>query len=384
MSETAVLKSNGTIGSFAEMHKEAETTTNNNATVETTSDNNAVETSDSSVNQSGDIVNGASNVAQEATNVAEANESNFSFGFEDETSNVATDATQQQQVQEVNLDEILKKYDRKEVAKKLGLTDFALEIDEHLARGGNAMDYLQAKAVDWDKVSDLDILKAEFAKKYYMLDAAMQEHVFNKKYGISDLDDDEVKNDKLINQKIDAAEIRRQKKEEQAKFKLPEAKTQQEVSKEFTEWQQTMQRQQQESEAAKQFITSHPAIQSLLTSKRVAIDLGEGVKPFNFNIDKPDLIVKAILDGSFYRKFITNKQGELDVERLKKITLYAADPDRHDRDLFNYGKSHGVQTLVNEGQNAKKPDGITASPDLGNKEVKVTGSGKLGQHIRNR
>jgi hypothetical protein len=69
---------------------------------------------------------------------------------------------------------------------------------------------------------------------------------------------------------------------------------------------------------------------------------------------------------------------------LKKITLYAADPDRHDRDLFNYGKSHGVQTLVNEGQNAKKPDGITASPDLGNKEVKVTGSGKLGQHIRNR
>ena len=215
-----------------------------------------------------------------------------------------------------------------------------------------------------------------------MLDATMQEHVFNKKYGISELDDDEIKNDKLINQKIDAAEIRRQKKEEQSKFKLPEAKTQQEVSKEFTEWQQNIQRQQQESEAAKQFIQNHPAIQNLMQSKRVAIELGEGVKPFNFNIDKPDLIVRAILDGSFYRKFITNKQGELDVERLKKITLYAADPDRHDRDLFNYGKSHGVQTLVNEGQNAKKPDGITASPDLVEKEVKITGKGTVGQHIR--
>lgn len=383
MSDTATLtNTNGTIGSFKESAP---------APIETPQSTDIpapVETSEASVNQNGELQNGAAQTETQQQSPQETNVSDFNLGFDEEDATAQQGAAQtQQQSQEVNWDELFKKIDRKEVAKKIGISDFALEIDDHLSRGGNAMDYLNAKAIDWDKTSDIDILKSEFSKKYYMLEPDMQEHLFQKKYGINVDDDDDIKRDKAINQKIDAAEIRKIKKEEQSKFKIPDARTPTEQDKEYTDWKSSLQQQQQQKEQANQYISNHQSVKDLMQSKRVAIPLGENVKAFNFNLDKPELVMKAINDGSFWSKLITNEKGELNVDKLIRITTYAFNPDKHDKDIFNYGKSYGVHDLVEEGQNAKRPDGRSVIPTgvtMTEAFEKNAKTGKIGNHWKSR
>lgn len=394
MSEKATIKNTETsFGSLLQQAQQQETQQVSASTVVETTP--TVETSSTTVSPSGELQNNETVPNQEAATqqqqeqpqpAQEANESSFNIAFEDEPQ-TQPQSNQPQQQPQFNWKEEIKKLDRKEILKEVGISDFAVEIDEHLQRGGQPIDYLNAKAINWDNVSDLDILKAELKTKYPTLEPSDLDYLFNRKYGINDFDDDDIKREKLINQKVDAAEIRSKKKEQQAKFKLPEP----------IQVQQQQQPQQNNEEEIRryseiqQLFVNHEATKNLSQNKRVAIDLGEGVKPFNFKIDKPELLMQPIFNSEKWRRIMAINPREPDVSKLipdvakyQRVMLAAMNPN-YEKDLFNYGKSFGHRKELDEGHNAQLPTGKSVIPNgKSEKETWQTSAkeGTLGSHFR--
>lgn len=283
----------------------------------------------------------------------EDNISNFSFGAEIiETPTTETPAATPAVF---NFDEEIKKIDRKELLKKVGVNDFAIEIDEHLSKGGNAIDYLNAKSIDYNKVSDETIVKSDLQKQYPTFTSQQIDLMFNRKYAVAE---DALEGDKEFAElqlKADAHNSRQAKITEQQKFKIPDTPILH-TDEAYEQWKQEQQSQPQLIEKVKNYFLNHEATKILNESKRVTVTLGEGVAPFNFNVDKPEMITRNLTDGGeMWGKLTSTKTGEPDVPKQQLITLFAANPQKFMQDIFNYGLSTGQRKLVTEGQNATKP-----------------------------
>lgn len=298
------------------------------------------------------------------------NEASFELGGEQPTttaSSVVNDLNPKE-----DWKEILRKLDKKEVAKELGINDFALELNEHLSKGGNASDYLNAKAIDYNKVSDADMIISELKKDYPDATQQQLEKLFNKKYSQTDLADDEDKELGALQIAADARKVRQAKIAEQQAFKMPEGQSNKDLELQI---QQQLEEQQNKVEQTIQYYQNHEATKSLMQSKRVAVPLGDLGK-FNFKIDNPDVITRAMIDGDTWQKMVSTSQGEPDVQKQQLIGLFASNPEYFCKTLVNYGKSFGERKLVEEGQNAKKPGGVAATM------VEDTPTYKLGTGAR--
>ncbi len=76
---------------------------------------------------------------------------------------------------------------RKELLKKAGVSQFAIDMDEHLLMGGKAEDFLAAKAIDYTKVSDEDLVKNSLKKEYPDFSKEDIDELYLAKY--KDIDD---------------------------------------------------------------------------------------------------------------------------------------------------------------------------------------------------
>jgi len=289
-----------------------------------------------------------------------ADTSDFNIPLDDDTQ-ASPDANTPPATQ-FNLDEELKKVDRKEVLKKLGVTDFALEIDEYLAKGGNAIDYLNAKSVDFNKISDEDIVKADLQKQYPTFTPQQINLMFNRKYAVAEDAEPEDKEFTELQLKADAHNSRQTKIAEQQKFKIPETPILQK-DEAYEQWKQS---QESNSQLMGQYVAyheNHAATKALNESKRVTINLGEGVAPFHFNIDKPQMLTKALTDGGvILNKVTATATGEPDVAKQHLITLFSFNPEKFIQDIFKYGQSMGVRKeLIEDGQNAQRPQAKVAN-----------------------
>lgn len=312
------------------------------------------------------------------------NESAFKLNFDEPT---PTPDEQPQQpasaAPATNWKDAIKNVDKTELFKELGVSDFALEINEHIARGGNAADYLSAKSIDYNNVSDEDLLKTSLREQFPNFTKEEINRLFNRKYGTSDTMEDEEKEDKLLELKADAHIKRTAKIQEQQKFKIPEQVTPQVKDEAYAQWKQLKESQPQMMEQLVSFYNNHEATKSLNESKRVAISLGENVPPFHFNIDQPEMITKALTDdGTIVRRLTTTQSGEPDVAKQQLIMLFSHNPQKFIQDIFNYGQSRGVRKeLVEDGQNAQRPQSKVLPMGTSDKPV-ATGVGKFGDRQR--
>ncbi len=277
--------------------------------------------------------------------VAEPNVSNFKFdGIEPEPTQ--TPAATQPTTTVVDWKDEIKKADTKEkILKELGFNEFAIEINEHLKNGGDAADYLQAKAVDYNKISDAEIVKADLKKQYPNFTPNQIDLMFSRRYGVSEDASDEDKEYAGLQLAADGHQKRQALISEQQKFKIPTA-----VPVDKGEQQAAQIAQQQQAEAIHQWFSEHEATKNLINSKRVALNLG-GNGTFNFNIERPELLMKAVTDAQTWQRINLNKQGEPDVAKMQKIALYAYNPEQFENDLVNYGKSLALPQVLREGQN---------------------------------
>jgi hypothetical protein len=306
----------------------------------------------------------------------EENVSTFSMdSFASESVN-AEEGNQESVQNSVQIDwkEEVKKQDRREVLKAAGLSDFAIDFAEYYESGNDPYKYLEAKAFDWDKVGDIDVLKQDYKSQYPTFDESQIERLIAKKYGFIEGGDEEDNADALLMAKADAHVSRQAKKAEQQKFKIPQlpVKEQEVQATAEAKVQELVEQQRQIAEQDYQqvvkFYQEHEATKSLLDQKKLGIDLGLE-KPFYFKVDKPELITKALTDGEFWQRITASNPQEVDssklipdVNKLQSLILKAMNPN-YEKDLFNYGKSQGVKSVIEEGQNARRPNsGIPATP----------------------
>ena len=276
-----------------------------------------------------------------------------------------------------NWEDEIKKVDRNEVLKKLGVSDFALEMDAHILAGGDPADYLNAKAIDYNKISDQELVKQDLKKQYPNFSDEEIQKMFNRRYGIKEDMLDEEKEDILLELKAKAYNIRQLNIADQQKFKIASAVPVQQ-DENYQKWKEQSAANEQIINQLNQFYQNHQATKSLNESKRVTISFGDGVKPLNFQIDKPELITNSLIDGGqTYLQAALNDQGEPDVARQQLVSLFAFNPQKFIQTVFNYGKSMGVHSKVTEGQNATKPviSAAGGSPNDGQQKVS---QGRLG------
>lgn len=315
------------------------------------------------------------------TETKDTNVSDFVLG-DGTTEETATQTQESTTAQPAfNLDEELKKVDRKEILKKLGVTDFATEIDEYISKGGNAIDYLNAKSIDYNKMSDESIVKEDLQKQYPTFTSQQIDLMFKRKYGISEDAEPEDREFVELQLKADAHNSRQTKIEQQQKFKIPETPILQK-DEAYEQWKQEQESQPQLMENFRKFYENHTATKNLNESKRVTISLGEGVAPFNFNIDQPQMITKAMTDGGVtLNKLMTTQSGEPDVAKQQLVTLFSYNPEKFIQDIFKYGQSMGVRKeLVEEGQNAQRPQAKVANmQNTGAQGVTVKKFGDIGR-----
>lgn len=259
------------------------------------------------------------------------------FGEEKEKQEVAEKANS-------SLDDILKGTNRKDILKKLGVSDFAIELEEYIENGGDVHDLLQAKAFNWEKVPNADVVKDELKKNNPNLSAEKLQRLFEHKYKQGEYASDEDKEIGEIELESDAFRIRQQRIANQQAFKMPEPKAQNNNVSDV----------EAQNKAVLTLVNENEATKQLMQSKRVAIPLGKDGS-FNFNINTPEVVVKAMTDGAFWKQITANKQGEPDIEKLIRISKYALDPDAHDKAIFNYGQSKGHSKVIDEGRNAQRP-----------------------------
>lgn len=291
----------------------------------------------------------------------ESNASNFSFGDEPAPSTVIEQKPINQP--SFNIDEELKKIDRKELLKKAGVSQFAIDMDEHLSMGGKAEDFLAAKAIDYTKVSDEDLVKNSLKKEYPDFSKEDIDELYLAKYKDIDSEVEYEKKRAEIQLRADAFKLRQAKIEQQQKFKIPETPILQ-TDAAYEQWKEAQKTQSELNEQGKQWFLQHEATKALNESKKVTISLGDDVPPFNFNVDRPDLITQTLTDdGSNWNKLLSTKTGEPDVAKRQLITLFAYNPQQFVKDIFKYGMQLGERKLVADGQNAVKPQAIIAPID---------------------
>lgn len=291
---------------------------------------------------------------------------------------------QQQQQPQITWKDSIKGVSAAEILKELGVSDFALEIDQHIKNGGAPIDYLNAKAIDFNTVSDADLVKKDLQKKYSGFTQTDIDRMFNRKYGISEeMSEDEVQ-DRQLELKAQGHVLRQAEIENQKKFKVADAipvKSQQNsVSDEEV---------QQKYQETINWFNSQEATKNLMSSKRVVIDLGENGS-FNFNIDKPESLMDSILSGETWRRLtsINPKEPDInklvpDVAKLQRIGLMANNPN-YEKDIFNFGVASARRILQKEGQNITppgkilplSPDGQKKGADWSTARTGVVGDGK--------
>jgi hypothetical protein len=360
------------------------------------------DTSNTNIDNTGQLNEGGNNAGQGDNNQPTAdttgtsgdnstppavNESETDFNLSIAGDNSQPNATpaegnnqQSQAPQTFNWKDEIKKVDRKEALKELGLNDFAIELNDHITRGGNPADYLHARSVDYNKISDEDLIKSDLKAKYPNFTPDEISRMYNRKYGVNDTMSDEEKEDVSLEAKAQAYHIRESKIAEQQKFKVPDAIVL-EKDEAYEQWKQNSEQNTQIIERMNQFYNSHEATKTLNENKRVTINLGDGVKPFTFKVDKPELITKSMLDGGeTYLKLALTDKGEPDVARQQLVSLFAFNPSGFIQTIFNYGKSMGVHGKVAEGQNATKPNSVLpASQPSNGQQVSVKKFGDIGR-----
>ncbi len=226
----------------------------------------------------------------------------------------------------------IKNIDRKELFAELGLKkedylreagldDFELGLLDYKSKTGDLTPYLEAKTVDYTKLSAEDILKLEMKKANLGISEKALNIKFNKELAEKYYLDREVypegSDEAELGQellRLDSERTRKAFIEEQSKFKAPEPKPD-------TAAQEREAAMQQQREKVSMFLTNHAATANLKTQKSITI--GEGEESFNYPIEDVEGLVGTV------NEWLASNNPDLkgvDVDSLYLSVIAGADP----------------------------------------------------------
>lgn len=241
-----------------------------------------------------------------------------------------------------------------ELAEMLGDDDFIKGMRKHIKNGGAPYDYISAKGINWDNVTDTDIIKADLRSEFPNATPIQIDRLFNKKYSQTETAEDEDKEDGLLLMSADARKSRQQKVETSKSFKIADARP---APQPQIQQPQIDEKAKEKADKDAAFIVNHEATKNLFQSKRVAIEISEGVKQ-NMGIKNPQALMDIWFKNGELAKYTTTPQGEPDVQLLQEAALFIANRSQFKKQIFNAGKEAGQKSLVDEGKNAGIPASV--------------------------
>jgi hypothetical protein len=221
--------------------------------------------------------------------------------------------------------------------------DFIKGAVEFYEKTGDLTPYLQAKTVDFTKMSDEEIMRRDLREQYSELSDSAFERLYKQQ--VTDkfkIDADEWGEDdaglgkELL--RTEANKLRSKYLDWQKNFSAPEPETSND--------------QEQAIELMKKFeegVRNNSLTKSLLESKKLSIKTADG--EFNYEIPQADTLLDMTLDNDRFFGQFADDSGELNYERWYKTAAYSQNPELFERSLINYGKTLGRQEITKEIKN---------------------------------
>ena len=231
--------------------------------------------------------------------------------------------------------------------------DFIRKVVEKYESEGTLKDFFEAYSTDWNKVSDLEVMRRDFFEKHPHLTDEQKAKLWNRKQRDYGVDPEQVSEEELEENLAllanDAYMVRKAKIEAQQKLLEPQKADQQIDVKKI-----------------RAVVESQPEVKSLREQKKVVFDI-DG-QPFNYSADDTETIIESLVDENVFRSmFITN--GRVDIDKWSKSMLFSQNPQKMVKTLVDYGKTLARMEIEQELKNPKvtkqqAPAAITQSPDF--------------------
>lgn len=220
--------------------------------------------------------------------------------------------------------------------------DFIKGAVEFYEKTGDLTPYLQAKTVDFTKLSDEDILRRNLREQYSELSDGAFERLYKQqvvdKYKL-DPDEWSEEDAQLERElmKVEASKLRSKYQDWQQGFKAPEP--------EPTDADKLVAEQMQRFE---QDVKENALTKSLMENKKISMKTQDG--EFNYEVEPSQLLEMTLDNDRFFAQF-ANEKGELDYDRWYKVAAYSSNPEQFERSLINFGKTLGRQEIAKEIKN---------------------------------
>lgn len=306
---------------------------------ETSSANDSVEdqgADDSSEDNEPQNVEASVENTEEAES-SSAEESESSDGYAEETVVQQTDTTQFEQEEPINEQPETPRYQFKD--------PFIEKAVQYYEMYGTLQPFLRATEVDYNEMSDIEILKVKFDTENADLSPKAKQKLFDKeleKYGLDAYDEE----DQEVGQallKRDAQRLRKTFIEEQMQFlnsvQSPQAQTgpsQEELAA--------------QQEASRKIISE--GVASVVNNNIIKIGAnGEGI---NYQIQDPNVVVDYAMDSNKFLSIFA-KDGSVDWDKWTKTVAFAQNPTQFISELIKHGKSLGRRAMEAELKNVVPP-----------------------------
>jgi hypothetical protein len=217
--------------------------------------------------------------------------------------------------------------------------DFIKGVVEFYEKTGDITPYLQAKSMDFTKMTDEEIMRRDLREQY----SELSDKAFDKLF----------KQEVLDKYKLDADEWG----EDEAELGRELLKVQASKSRDkYLDWQKNFQAPEPGSdntqELLQQFeesVRNNEATRQLLSAKKFSIKSGED--EFQFEVPNADAMIDMTVDNDkFFRQF-SQEEGQLDYNKWYKTVAYSQNPEVFEKALINFGKTLGRSEVTKEIKN---------------------------------
>lgn len=241
--------------------------------------------------------------------------------------------------------------------------DFIKKVVEFYEKTGDLTPYLQAKTVNFEQMSDEEILRKNLREEY----ADLSDKAFDRLYKqqVSDkfkLDADEWgEEDSELGRELlksEATKLREKYVQWQRDFTAPEP----EVSDEYAQTAEMLQRFEQD-------VRSNEFTKSFLEGNKLTIKTADG--DFNYEVPQAGAVIDMTVDNDKFFSQFAGDQGNLDYAKWYKTVAYSQNPELFEKSLINYGKTLGRSEVTKE---IKNP----SSSSVGDVPTESTGDFKSG------
>jgi hypothetical protein len=232
--------------------------------------------------------------------------------------------------------------------------EYLQQIIQKYQADGTLDDYFKAYSVDYDSVSDADMLKRNFFEQNSGLSDKAKQRLWEKEISKYTIDPDEFSEEDvelgMELMKRDADKLRAEAKDKQKTFLSPKN----EAPK-------------VDLQKLKEQVEALPDVQKLKTDRKIALSIdGQEV---NYELTDPDFAVNSMVDDSgFYSLFTEN--GRLNTQKWAATVEFAKNQERFLKTVLDQGRSLGRAEIESEMKNARIP-GTQPPSSLGTSDFKA-------------